>query len=380
MSGAVLLTGATGFLGMETLARLIDRGEEQIITIVRAEDDEGARARLSGVLAQLYDAPPPGAERVHAVRGDLLQPCLGLAPRDRERIVGSVDRIIHCAASISFDLPLAESREINVGGVARIIELARQIAATGRLRRLLHVSTAYVGGCHEGPFGEEDLDVGQEFRNPYQRSKHEAETLLQDAADLPVVIARPSIVVGHRVSGWTPVFNVIYWPIRAVERGLLEEVPARAEAVVDFVPVDYVAAALVALLEQDGPGATCHLVAGARAMNAGELVETYSRLAAPGPAAPRALRLVEPGEDRQLPPGAEALRPYFDVHCRFGDTRAGETLLAHGIAQPDPRELLPKLIAYARLTAWGRRPISRQASLEAIEHSSRSRLGSAYRG
>ncbi|MHB8533217.1 MAG: NAD-dependent epimerase/dehydratase family protein, partial [Solirubrobacteraceae bacterium] len=31
MSAAILLTGATGFLGMDALARLIERGEERIV-------------------------------------------------------------------------------------------------------------------------------------------------------------------------------------------------------------------------------------------------------------------------------------------------------------------------------------------------------------
>lgn len=46
MSGAILLTGATGFLGMEALAHLIERGGEEIVVLVRAKDDAGARALL----------------------------------------------------------------------------------------------------------------------------------------------------------------------------------------------------------------------------------------------------------------------------------------------------------------------------------------------
>ena len=220
--------------------------------LVRARDDDGARERLSGrarAPLRRADLRPPA--RVRAVRGDLLEPGLGLSARDREWLIGSVDRIVHCAASISFELPLEQAREINVEGVARVLELAREIAAGGALRRMVHVSTAYVSGRHAGEFGEEDLDVGQEFRNTYERSKHEAERLLRGADDLPLAIARPSIVVGHRVSGWTPAFNVLYWPMRAFERGLLEEVPAREDSIVDFVPVDYVTDGIVALLDDE---------------------------------------------------------------------------------------------------------------------------------
>ena len=363
MSGAILLTGATGFLGMDTLARLIDEGEERIVVLVRARDDGAARERLAGVLANLYDEPPAAASKVRAMRGDLQEPEIGLSVRDRAELIDSVDRIVHCAASISFDLPLEEAREINVQGVARVIELAREIAAGGRLRRLVHVSTAYVSGRHSGLFAEDDLDVGQAFRNTYERTKHEAEQLLRAAHDLPLAVARPSIVVGHSTSGWTPVFNVIYWPIRAFERGLIEEVPAREDSIVDFVPVDYVTDGVLALLADESARGAYHLVAGAQALSAGELAERHALLADASSAGRAPLRFAPQDTATGLPPGAEAFAPYFDVRCSFSDDRARELLSRTGVEKPDPRDYLGKLIAYARATGWGKRPLSRQASL-----------------
>jgi thioester reductase-like protein len=363
MSGAILLTGATGFLGMDTLARLLElsdageRGNEQIAVLVRAADDNGAGERLEGLLARLYDEPPAAAARLRVVRGDLLEPGLGLSTRDRAWLIGSVDRIVHCAASISFELPLEEAREINVLGVARMIELARTIAAEGSLRRVVHVSTAYVSGRHAGDFSEDDLDVGQEFRNTYERSKNEAEILLRAADDLPLAVARPSIVVGHSVSGWTSAFNVLYWPMRAFERGLLEEVPARADSIVDFVPVDYVTDGILALLDDEQAGGTYNLVAGERALSAGELVALHSAIS--GRPAVRFAPLQTAGG---LPAGAETFAPYFDVRGRFGDQRARALLERAGVQKPEPRDYLQRLIAYAQLAAWGKRPISREAS------------------
>jgi thioester reductase-like protein len=373
MSSAILLTGATGFLGMDALARLIerdgaggsggdarcDREGQQIAVLVRARDDAGARERLRGLLARLYDEPPAGAaERVRAVRGDLLEPGLGISARDRQWLLGSVDRIIHCAASISFELPLDEARAINVRGVERVLELAREIAAAGALRRVVHVSTAYVSGRHAGTFGERDLDVGQEFRNTYERSKHEAELLLlRRAVDLPLAVARPSIVVGHSVSGWTSAFNVLYWPMRAFERGLLQEVPAREDSIVDFVPVDYVTDGILALLDDEGATGTYNLVAGEAALSSGALVELHAAVSGRPP-----VRFVSQQGAGGLPAGAETFVPYFDVRCRFGDERASELLARAGVTRPDPRDYLGRLIAYARASAWGKRPISRQAA------------------
>jgi thioester reductase-like protein len=362
MSGAILLTGATGFLGMDALARLIEREEEQVVVLVRARDEAGAQERLGDVLARLYDRVPDAADNVRPVRGDLLEPGLGLSARDRARLVGSVDRIVHCAASISFDLPLEQAREINVQGVARVLELSHEIAAAGSLRRLVHVSTAYVSGRHAGEFGEQDLDVGQQFRNTYERSKQEAEMLLRaHASDLPLAVARPSIVVGHRASGWTSAFNVLYWPMRAFERGLLQEVPAREDSIVDFVPVDYVTDGILALLDDEDAHGTFNLVAGEQALTAGELVRLHSSLTGRPP-----VRFVASHSDPGLPAGAETFAPYFDVSCRFADDRGRALLERVGVERPDPGSYLGVLIDFARRASWGKRTITREGSFSKV--------------
>jgi thioester reductase-like protein len=46
--GDVLLTGATGFVGMELVARYLERSDRDVITLVRAADDDGARADERG--------------------------------------------------------------------------------------------------------------------------------------------------------------------------------------------------------------------------------------------------------------------------------------------------------------------------------------------
>jgi thioester reductase-like protein len=369
MSGAVLLTGATGFLGMDALARLIERGgeDDQIAVLIRARDDAGAQQRLREVLTRLYDEPPAAARRVRAVRGDLLEPGLGLSASDSQWLIDSVERIVHCAASISFELALEEAREINVRGVERILALARAIADGGQLRRIVHVSTAYVSGRHAGEFLEQDLDVGQEFRNTYERSKHEAERLLRAADDLPLAVARPSIVVGHSVSGWTSAFNVLYWPMRAFERGLLDEVPAREDSIVDFVPVDYVTDGILALLDDDAATGTYNLVAGADALSAGELVQLHSAVTGRKPVRFVAQNDADGAGAGGVPAGGESFVPYFDVRCRFGDQRARELLARAGVVRPDPQDYLARLIAYARASAWGKRGVTREAAFSAVD-------------
>ena len=86
---------------------------------------------------------------------------------------------------------------------------------------------------------------------------------MREHRDLPFTILRPSIVVGDRRSGWTSAFNVLYWPLRAFSRGLLDTVPAIPSAPIDVVSIDYVADAIYELVESpDDTADTYHLTAG----------------------------------------------------------------------------------------------------------------------
>ena len=86
--GPVLLTGATGFVGMELLARYLERTDRPVLTIVRADSDEDARGRIDAVLANLFGYRAGRyADRVTAVAGDLTAPRLG--PRCARAGIGS---------------------------------------------------------------------------------------------------------------------------------------------------------------------------------------------------------------------------------------------------------------------------------------------------
>jgi long-chain acyl-CoA synthetase len=73
----------------------------------------------------------------------------------------------------------------------------------------------------------------------------------EHAERLPIQIFRPSIVVGEAETGWTPAFNVIYWPLKAFARGAYLAVPAKRSSPVDVVPVSFVADAIFELSRRD---------------------------------------------------------------------------------------------------------------------------------
>jgi thioester reductase-like protein len=370
---ALLLTGATGFVGTALLARILERTDRHVVVLVRAASQSEAEARLEALMASVADSPDRYTGRVTAVCGDLTMPGLGLGLEEREWVAEQVGEIIHGAASVSFNLSLSQSRAINVEGTRRVLELAHDCAASGHgLHRMTYVSTAYVAGQRQGYAQECELDVGQGFRNAYEQSKQEAERLVRSERErLPLTIVRPSIVVGERETGWTSSFNVMYGPMRAAAAGALQVMPGRHDGVLDIVTVDYVADAILALAASPtAQGGTFQIVAGDQAMTLGEL----SRLAArrfnqrpPRLIPPRIYRSVlhplmlwraDQARRRRLR-ASEVYFPYMSLALRFDDRRARELLDPLGIRATPIRDCFETLMDFAEAARWGRAPISR---------------------
>ena len=183
--------------------------------------------------------------------------------------------IIHGAATIRFDHPIEEAREVNCGGTRTMLALAQRGADRGTLKRFVYIGTSSVSGRRPGIVTEDELEMGQSFFNTYEQSKCEAERLVRDRFDrLPAVIFRPSIVIGDSRTGRTTTFNVIYTPLRLVQRGLLTFVPGTPETKLDLVPIDWVDDVIAHCMAQDAcVGTVCHVTAGAeRASRLGDVV------------------------------------------------------------------------------------------------------------
>ena len=229
----ILLTGATGFLGGRLVSELLQRQKEaRLALLVRDRAGQPASERVAALV------PPGDRDRVDVYAGDVSLPNCGLAPEVYSRLAASVTRVIHSAATVRFDHTLEEAREINVEGTRRMLDFA---AAAPRLRSLTYVGTAYVAGLRTGLVREDELAVGQGYRNTYEQTKAEAEALVRSRLDrLPGVILRPSIIVGDSQTGVTTSFKMLYWPLKIYARRLWRTVPGFPDAILDIVPVDYV--------------------------------------------------------------------------------------------------------------------------------------------
>lgn len=254
----VLLTGATGFVGAFLLERLLRATEATIHCPVRAsgpaEAEERVRAALRG-----FGLPQPEPGRVRAYPAQLGTQGLGMEPGDLERLAGTVDLVVHNAAHVNFLYPYGELREINVGAVRTLVELA----APRRIPFHYVSTTAILAGSGVG--GVRRFDEHTPLSHPelismgYPETKWVAERLLDNAAraGLPVTVYRPYEVTGDSRTGAWNTTSAICAVFDAIARlGAAPEVALP----LDLVPVDHVTDAIVGVAtRQPHLGGVLHL-------------------------------------------------------------------------------------------------------------------------
>ncbi|HEY7076692.1 MAG TPA: HAD-IB family hydrolase [Solirubrobacteraceae bacterium] len=176
---ALLLTGASGFVGKAVLAQCLRELElGRLVVLLRAADPVEAARRLEQDVLSSAAFEGLDASGVAAVAGDVAVEGLGdhAGEPGGTAAPAAIDVVIHCAASVSFEQPLDEMLELNGGGPARLL---RALRAAGSDPYFVHVSTAYAAGRRTGlvlerPSGEApaepeldldgELDAAREWR------------------------------------------------------------------------------------------------------------------------------------------------------------------------------------------------------------------------
>lgn len=371
----VFLTGVTGFVGRYLAARLLARPEiDGLDVLVRAKDPAHARERIAKSMRfAVSDAEADAlTARMEPVIGDLRAERFGLDEAAWDALATRTDRVLHGAANVRFDQDLEDARSYNVFGTEQAAALARHARERGGLQRFDWVGTAFVAGLRRDTVREDELVHDAGWKNPYEQSKYEAEAWLREhAADLPLSVFRPSIVVGESGSGATTNFGMLYWPIKLYAKGWWRTVVGSPKTPVDIVPVDFVADAIDALTAEGQPtGVTYHLTSGVEgAVSIGELASLANDYFGGRPAKYMDpdffLTWVRPVVDlflwgprrKVLQAGGRFFIPYMSGNPLFDNRTAREALKPHGIAVPEVQQYFTTLLDYAKATDFGRRAV-----------------------
>ena len=180
--GNVLLTGATGYLGIHILRELIDSEAPHIYCLVRGKTVEAAESRLRTLLYYYFASAfkPLFGLRLHVILGDVTDALdTRLADLDEP-----IDTVFNCAAIVKHFSEGTEIEDVNIGGARRCVDYCIQTGA-----QLVHISTASTRGLWAGEargdvFTEQRLYMGQYLGNKYIYSKFMAERLILDAVAL----------------------------------------------------------------------------------------------------------------------------------------------------------------------------------------------------
>lgn len=360
----ILVTGATGFLGMQLVRELlVRRPSARLALLIRDRAGQTGRQRANAFV------PEADRARVEVVSGDVSQAGCGLDPKSYARLQAEATRVIHSAATVRFDHSLEEARRINVEGTRHILDFA---GGAPQLRSFAYVGTAYVAGERSDLVREDELAIGQTYRNTYEQTKAEAEALVRSRlGSSPGMILRPSIIVGDSQTGVTSSFKMMYWPLKIYARRLWRTVPGYPDAVLDIVPVDFVAAAVARLLwDEAALGGTVHLCAGPRGSATIDQVAHRAMEYFHGPEP----RYVDPrfffavlrpllfaslwGRKRRVLRDGRAYRDYFTMRMQFDTSNAERLLRPAGLTPPPVLDYLDRLFHYCVASEWGRKPVA----------------------
>ena len=178
--GDLLLTGASGFLGIHILKYYLDNYSGHVYCLLRGSKRLGAEQRLKG---QLYYYFENGYEqefgnRITVVEGSVTEKDWFDALKNV-----NIDTVINCAALVKHFSETDDIERANTGGIKNLIEFCKEHNSM-----IVQVSTGSVSGdrvngypSKDIPFTEQSLYIGQTIDNQYVHSKFLAELYVLEA-------------------------------------------------------------------------------------------------------------------------------------------------------------------------------------------------------
>lgn len=271
----ILLTGATGFLGIHILYELCLQINKPIVCLVRAKNQVDGFNKLI-LCAQKYDINlQPWIHQIKIIIGDISLSNLGLTTLEWNNLCESISTIYHCAAEVNMFKCYQELKTINLVGTQEIIHFA----STAIQKKIHYVSTLSVfvstnqnkDVCYES----DALLNTQYVYGGYAQTKWAAEYYLRQTK-LNYTIYRLGLITGHSVNGKTSPHDFLAkFIIETQQLGI--SLKGQWEHIkFDATPVDYAAKALVYISNKGL--ASCYHIANTNAMSYAMILTEMAKL------------------------------------------------------------------------------------------------------
>ncbi|XP_046580237.1 linear gramicidin synthase subunit D-like [Haliotis rubra] len=270
--GRVLLTGATGFLGVFILRELLLNTKLLVYCLVRelpgveALDRIKEALRKYGILGKSESEATKEqkqveamlARRVTVIKANVALINLGMSEEDYTYLCTDIDFIIHTAAIVNLAYPYSALHGPNVLGTANII----LFACTGKVKPIHYISTdaVFPNGLKDCSEEDDASSYHDDLEDGYSQSKWVAEQLVKKAGKkgLPVSIYRLGNLSGDSLTGhWNPQDFTLLVLQACTKLGLAPEVNWNME----MTPVDFAAKVIVRITQNPSVmGKTFHVI------------------------------------------------------------------------------------------------------------------------
>lgn len=250
--GDVLLTGATGFMGIHMLYKLLTEHDGKIVCLLRRKGDISSESRLRTLLFYYFDRTFDEAfesGRIKIVENDVT------TPLPEEVAAGiNVQTVVNCAANVKHFSAGNDIELVNVESVRNLIDFCLEKGA-----HLVHVSTVSIAGESVNGYPDPEtlltehmMDFGQSLANQYVSSKYKAEELILTAVrdkELGAKIMRVGNLSARATDGEFQInFNSNAFMGRLKAYATLGCAPyAVLDAPCEFSPIDEVCGAILLL-------------------------------------------------------------------------------------------------------------------------------------
>ncbi|MHA3053898.1 NAD-dependent epimerase/dehydratase family protein [Acinetobacter sp. ANC 4633] len=246
---AILVTGATGFLGRFVLLELLQQ-KQDVVALLRNPEQQMPS------LCKWLEEKGCHTEHLECIQGDLAQSDLAISTSDWQRLA-QVDTLIHTGVLFAWNLSKVQAQTTNVDGSLSLIQFLKERT---KLQRVILISGYML--TLKAYLQQYGIDLTQPLQSNWQQlysklggyeaSKIEAHfrsLALVQQLKLDWTVIHPATLIGTENTGEIPEHQVFTQIVKQIAQGQMLALPGSAQHTLPWVSVDYVAQGITQCLK-----------------------------------------------------------------------------------------------------------------------------------